>query len=147
MFHLLNYAECIEDMHFMLQKEVVDRICAQPGCKQYGRLSIMMQYYCTTERVLDVGPESFDPIPKVMSAVIKLEPHRQPPVQIDDLVKFNEIVTQAFSQRRKTIRNSLRKLITEADLAGLMIDSNARAENLSLADFAKLSNILGKEKK
>jgi len=129
----------------MLQKEVVDRICAKPGCKQYGKLSIMMQYYCDTEQLINVGPESFVPAPKVISAVIKLEPHRKPPVQIDDLVRFKEIVTQAFSQRRKTVRNSLRKLLTETDFEGLSIDPNARAENLSLCEFAKLSNLIGKK--
>lgn len=142
MFHLLENADCIEDMHFMLQKEVVDRICAAPGGKEYGRLSIMMQYYCATEHLFDVGPESFEPAPKVMSSIIRLVPHRQPPVQVNDMAKFNEIVTQAFSQRRKTIRNSLKKLIIEADLAGLTLDPNLRAENLSLCDFARISNLI-----
>jgi 16S rRNA (adenine1518-N6/adenine1519-N6)-dimethyltransferase len=147
MFHLLENAGCIEDMHFMLQKEVVDRICAAPGSKQYGRLSIMMQYYCSAERLFDVGPESFDPAPKVMSAIIRLAPHRQPPVQVNDLAKFNEIVTQAFSQRRKTIRNSLKKLITEADFADLNLDPILRAENLSLFDFARISNFVTERSK
>ncbi len=142
MFHLLENADCIEDMHFMLQKEVVDRICAAPGSKQYGRLSIMMQYYCATEHLFDVGPESFDPPPKVTSAIIKLVPHRQAPVQINDMARFKEIVTMAFSQRRKTIRNSMRKLITEDDFAGLALDPSLRAENISLYDFARLSNLL-----
>jgi 16S rRNA (adenine1518-N6/adenine1519-N6)-dimethyltransferase len=79
MFHLLESTSCIEDMHFMLQKEVVDRICAVPGNKQYGRLSVMMQYYCEPELLFDVPPESFDPAPKVMSAVVKLTPHQSPP--------------------------------------------------------------------
>ena len=140
MFHLLESADCVEDMHFMLQKEVVDRICATPGGKEYGRLSIMMQYYCTAEHLFDVGPESFDPAPKVMSAIIRLVPHRQPPVQVNDLAKFKAIVTQAFSQRRKTIRNSLKKSIIEADFDALAIDPKLRAENLSLHDFARISN-------
>lgn len=140
MFHLLENADCMEDMHFMLQKEVVERICAAPGGKEYGRLSIMMQYYCATEHLFDVGPESFDPAPRVTSAVIKLVPHRQPPVQVNDLAKFNEIVAQAFSQRRKTVRNSLKKSIMEADFDGLEIDPNLRAENLTLYDFARISN-------
>lgn len=141
MFHLLENTKCIEDMHFMLQKEVVDRICADPGSKQYGRLSIMMQYYCATEWLFDVPPESFDPEPKVVSAMIKLTPHLRPPVQVDDKTKFNEIVTQAFSQRRKTIRNSIKKMISEAQFAELAINPDSRAENLSLSDYAKLSNI------
>lgn len=143
LFHLLKFADCIEDMHFMLQKEVVDRICANPGSKQYGKLSIMVQYYYAAEHVMDVGPESFKPVPKVTSAVVKLEPHRQPPVQIDDITRFKGVVTQAFSQRRKTVRNSLRNLISEADFESLSIDPNARAEFLSIGDFAKLSNLLG----
>jgi 16S rRNA (adenine1518-N6/adenine1519-N6)-dimethyltransferase len=142
MFHLLDNACYIEDMHFMLQKEVVDRICATPGSKKYGRLSVMMQYYCATELLFDVPPESFDPVPKVMSAIVRLVPHQQPPVEVDDMVKFNKVVTQAFSQRRKTLRNSLKKLIDENAIIALNIDPTLRAEALSLNDFAKLSNLL-----
>ncbi|MDO9161249.1 MAG: rRNA adenine dimethyltransferase family protein, partial [Methylococcaceae bacterium] len=135
----------IEDMHFMLQKEVVDRICAAPGSKKYGRLSVMMQYYCATEMLFEVPPESFDPVPQVTSAIIRLVPHNQPPVQVDDVAKLNKVVTQAFSQRRKTLRNSLKKLIDEQDIAKLGIDPTARAETLSLSNFASLSNILSVE--
>lgn len=142
MFHLLSYAPCINDMHFMLQKEVVDRICAAPGSKKYGRLSVMMQYHCAAEPLFDVPPESFDPIPKVMSAIVRLVPYRQPPFQVNDINNLNRIVTQAFSQRRKTVRNSLKKLIAEEDFATLNIDPEVRAEALSLSDFAKLSNLL-----
>jgi 16S rRNA (adenine1518-N6/adenine1519-N6)-dimethyltransferase len=102
MFHLLSFASCIKDMHFMLQKEVVDRICAAPGSKQYGRLSVMMQYYCAAEPLFDVPPESFNPVPKVMSAIVRLAPHAQPPVQVNNMTGFNRVVAQAFSQRRKT---------------------------------------------
>ena len=139
MFHLLDNANCIADMHFMLQKEVVDRICATPGSKKYGRLSVMMQYYCATELLFEVPPESFDPVPKVMSAIVRLVPHRQPPVEIDNMVNFNKVVTQAFSQRRKTLRNSLKKLIDEDAIVALDIDPASRAETLSLFEFAKLS--------
>jgi 16S rRNA (adenine1518-N6/adenine1519-N6)-dimethyltransferase len=142
MFHLLDNAYCIEDMHFMLQKEVVDRICAAPGSKKYGRLSVMMQYYCETELLFDVPPESFDPAPQVMSAIVRLVPHRQPPVVVNDIAKLNRVVTQAFSQRRKTLRNSLKKLIAEEDIAALGIDPTLRAETISLAEFASLSNLL-----
>lgn len=145
MFHLLDNAYCIEDMHFMLQKEVVDRICAAPGSKKYGRLSVMMQYYCETELLFDVPPESFDPAPQVMSAIVRLVPHRQPPVAVNDMSKLNRVVTQAFSQRRKTLRNSLKKLIPEEDIVALGIDPTLRAENISLADFARLSNQLQEE--
>jgi len=142
MFHLLDNAYCIEDMHFMLQKEVVDRICSAPGSKKYGRLSVMMQYYCATELLFDVPPESFDPAPQVMSAIVRLVPHRQPPVAVNDMAKLNRVVTQAFSQRRKTLRNSLKKLIAEEEIAALGIDPTLRAENISLAEFASLSNLL-----
>ncbi len=142
MFHLLDNANCIEDMHFMLQKEVVDRICAEPGSKKYGRLSVMMQYYCKTELLFDVPPESFDPAPKVMSAIVRLIPHALPPVEVNDLKMLNRVVTQAFSQRRKTLRNSLKKLIAEDALSALGIDPNLRAEVISLNDFARLSNLI-----
>lgn len=142
LFHLLDNADCIEDMHFMLQKEVVDRICANPGTKKYGRLSVMMQYFCDTELVFDVSPESFDPIPKVTSAIIKLSPHQKPPVEIEDIKKLNKVVTTAFSQRRKTIRNSLKTLITEEQLLSLKIDPTLRAESISLAEFALLSYLV-----
>ena len=142
MFHLLDSAYCIDDMHFMLQKEVVDRICAAPGSKKYGRLSVMMQYYCDPELLFVVPPESFEPAPKVMSAIVRLVPHQQPPVQVNDMDMLNRVVTQAFSQRRKTLRNSLKKLIDENAIIALNIDPALRAEALSLNDFAKLSNLL-----
>jgi 16S rRNA (adenine1518-N6/adenine1519-N6)-dimethyltransferase len=142
LFHLLENANCIADMQFMLQKEVVDRICAAPGSKKYGRLSVMMQYYCSTECLFDVFPESFDPVPKVMSAVIRLIPHQKSPVAVKDLAVFRQVVTQAFSQRRKTLRNSLKKLISEDCFVSLGIDPIARAETISLHEFANLSNWL-----
>lgn len=126
----------------MLQKEVVDRICAAPGSKKYGRLSVMMQYYCATELLFDVPPESFDPAPQVTSAIVRLIPHQQPPVEVNDVAKLNKVVTQAFSQRRKTLRNSLKTLIAEQDIEALNIDPTLRAETISLSDFAKLSNLL-----
>jgi len=144
MFHLLDSAPIIEDMHFMLQKEVVERICAEPGSKDYGRLSVMMQYACETEHLFDVPPESFDPVPKVTSSIVRLTPHRLPPVQVDSRASLNLIVTQAFSQRRKTLRNSLKNLISDDAMQALAIDPKLRAENLTLSDFAKLSNLLDK---
>jgi 16S rRNA (adenine1518-N6/adenine1519-N6)-dimethyltransferase len=142
MFHLLETSACIEDMHFMLQKEVVDRICAEPGSKQYGRLSVMMQYYCATETLFEVPPESFDPIPKVISAVVRLIPHHKPPVIVEDVAKLNRVVTEAFSQRRKTLRNSLKKLIGEEQISALGIDPSQRAETIPLSGFAQLSLLL-----
>jgi 16S rRNA (adenine1518-N6/adenine1519-N6)-dimethyltransferase len=139
MFHLLENTFCIQDMHFMLQKEVVDRICAEPGSKQYGRLSVMMQYYCSPELLFDVPPESFNPIPKVMSAIVRLQPYAQPPVTIRDPASFRLLVTKAFSQRRKTIRNSLKDLVDAEQMLALGIDPNLRAESLSLEQFALLN--------
>ena len=139
MFHLLETTNCIEDMTFMLQKEVVDRICAEPGSKKYGRLSVMMQYFCETEWLFDVPPESFDPAPKVMSAIVHLMPHAQPLVDVGNFEHFSRLVTQAFSQRRKTIRNSLKNFIDEQSIIDLGIDANLRAESVSLVEFALLS--------
>ncbi len=142
LFHLFENVGCISDMYFMLQKQVVDRICAQPGSKKYGRLSVMSQYFCRPQMLFEVAPESFDPSPKVMSAVIRLVPHGEPKVEVLSRACLDRIVKQAFSQRRKTLRNSLRGLISEQTIKSLSIDSGLRAEALSLHDFAKLSNAL-----
>jgi 16S rRNA (adenine1518-N6/adenine1519-N6)-dimethyltransferase len=142
LFHLLNNAFCIEDMHFMLQKEVVDRICAPPGSKKYGRLSVMMQYYCEAEKLFDVPAESFNPIPKVTSAIVKLIPHQVPPVDIPSIEKLSKTVTTAFSQCRKTIRNSLKTVISEQQIIDLEINPELRAESISLFEFAKLSHFV-----
>jgi 16S rRNA (adenine1518-N6/adenine1519-N6)-dimethyltransferase len=139
-FHLLESINCIEDMHFMLQKEVVDRICAAPGSKKYGRLSVMVQYHCATEKLFEVSAESFDPPPKVLSAMIKLTPHKLPPVAITNLNDLSYIVSKAFSQRRKTLRNALKNILTEREIVDLGIDPACRAETLTLKAFAKLSN-------
>ncbi len=142
LFHLLKTTDCITDMHFMLQKEVVNRICASPGSKQYGRLSVMMQYYCHAESLFDVAPESFDPIPQVTSAIIRLQPHASPPVTVNDKALFDKVVAQAFSQRRKTIRNSLKTIVSKDLLVSVGIDPTARAETIALQAFAELSNQL-----
>jgi 16S rRNA (adenine1518-N6/adenine1519-N6)-dimethyltransferase len=105
----------------------------------------MMQYYCATEHLFDVPPESFDPAPKVMSAIVRLIPHQQPPVAVNNIKMLNRVVVQAFSQRRKTLRNSLKRLIEEDAIVALGIDPNLRAEVISLADFARLSNLLREE--
>ena len=146
LFHLLESTKCIEDMYFMLQKEVVDRICAVPGSKKYGRLSVMIQYHCKTEKLFDVSAESFNPQPKVVSAIVKLTPYKTPPVDVNSLADLNDVVTQAFSQRRKTLRNSLKKILLEKDLTDLEIDPTTRAETLPLEAFAKLSNRFSKKK-
>lgn len=142
LFHLLENCAVIEDMTFMLQKEVVDRICAPPGSKTYGRLSIMMRYYCETEWLFDVPPESFTPAPKVDSAIIRLTPHKTSPCNVHDLEQLNKIIILAFSQRRKTIRNALKTLLPEADLTALLIDPTRRPETLSLEEFVQISNTI-----
>lgn len=140
MFHLLEKREVIQDMHFMLQKEVVDRLAAEPNSKSYGRLSVTMQYHCRVEALMDVPPESFSPAPKVDSAVVRLTPYSEPPVKVDDLEMFQKLVTQAFSQRRKTLRNTLKPMMGAEQMEALGIDSKRRAETLSLAEFAMLAN-------
>lgn len=140
LFHLISQAPAIADMHFMLQKEVVDRICAAPGSKTYGRLSIMMQYYCMADWLFDVPPESFDPAPKVMSAIVRLQPHVAQPDPVE-AAALNQLVTQAFSQRRKTLRNALSKMISEEAMAACGIDSGLRPEMLDLEAFLRLTRI------
>ena len=142
MFHLIESSQIICDMHFMLQKEVVNRLAAPPGNKDYGRLSVMMQFYCQVDSLFDVPPESFDPPPKVNSAVVRLVPHSKPPVKVNDVKILEKVVTQAFSQRRKTIRNTLKPLLTAEQMEKIGIDPVRRAETLSLAEFSELSNLV-----
>ncbi len=146
LFHLLEYADIISDMYFMLQKEVVDRLCAHPGNKSYGRLSVMMQYFCAAEALFDVPPESFYPVPKVTSAIIRLTPYTRRPLQADDFKDLHTIVTQAFSQRRKTLRNSLKTLLSPNEISALDIDPGLRAESVSLQEFIQLSNFFSQKK-
>lgn len=141
MFHLFDQAELIADMHVMLQKEVADRLSASPGSKKCGRLSVITQYRCKVCHLFDVAPESFNPRPKVWSSFIKLIPHQQPPVDIESFTLFNTVVTQAFSQRRKTIRNTLSKLMTAEQISSVNIDPGRRAETLSLQEFADLTRL------
>ena len=139
-FHLLSHAGVISEMTFMLQREVVERLCAGTGDSEYGRLSIMTQYYCAAEKLFEVGPESFYPPPKVVSAIVRLTPHSTPPVDADPKA-LGRVVTQAFMQRRKTLRNALRDLFTEDDLRASDIDPGARAETLSLEAYARLARV------
>ncbi|MFD1805200.1 16S rRNA (adenine(1518)-N(6)/adenine(1519)-N(6))-dimethyltransferase RsmA [Pasteurella oralis] len=142
MFHLFKYHDLIQDMHFMLQKEVVKRLCAGPNSKAYGRLTIMAQYFCQVMPVLEVPPTAFKPAPKVDSAVVRLVPHKQLPHPVKELYWLNRVCSQAFNQRRKTLRNALSTLFTPKQLSELNIDLTARAENLSIADYARLANWL-----
>ena len=141
-FHLLEYAPYIQDMHFMLQKEVVDRITATPSSKAYGRLSVMVQYHCNTEYLFYVGPEAFNPPPKVDSAVLRLQPWQQKPYQANDLQLLSRVVAQAFSMRRKTLRNTLKKVFTSEQIENVGIDPSLRAETLGVEAYVKLSNLL-----
>lgn len=141
LFHLFAHAGIIEDMHFMLQKEVIDRLCAEAGDADYGRLGIMAQYYCRAEKLFEVSPESFYPPPKVTSAIVRLIPHTEPPVDTSSAA-LGKVVATAFSQRRKTLRNALKSLFNETQLCNAGIDPNARAETLSLAQYAALANQL-----
>ncbi len=142
MFHLFSFAEQIKDMHFMLQQEVVNRLAAGPGHKNYGRLSVMAQYYCRVIPVLHVPPTAFKPAPKVDSAVVRLEPYSDKPVKVKDVELLNTVVANAFNQRRKTIRNSLKELISDEELSELGISPELRAEKLSLQDFARIADYI-----
>ncbi len=142
LFHLFEQTDGIDDMHFMLQKEVVDRLSATPGGKDYGRLSIMTQCHCRVDKLFDVYPESFYPQPQVISSVVRLIPHAIKPVAPEQLNSLSRIVSDAFSQRRKTLRNSLGNLFTASEIARLGIDAKARAEMLSLEDYVTLSQYL-----
>lgn len=145
MFHLFSFAGKVLDMHFMLQKEVVNRLAAVPGNKNYGRLSVMAQYFCQVIPVLHVPPGAFNPPPKVDSAVVRLVPYIDKPVKVDSEKDLNTVCVQAFNQRRKTIRNSLKELLSEQEISALGINPELRAENLSLNDFAALANTLSQK--
>jgi 16S rRNA (adenine1518-N6/adenine1519-N6)-dimethyltransferase len=140
MFHLMNSIGQIQDMHFMVQKEVARRIVAEVGTRNYGRLSVMLQYYCRCEYLFEVAPGCFTPPPKVDSAIIRLTPHTTPIVTVDNFAKFSELVRTAFGQRRKTISNSLKSILPPESFDSCQIDRRLRAENLTLQDFACLAN-------
>lgn len=137
LFHLLNYRHLIDDMIFMLQQEVVDRIVASPGDSNFGRLSVIFQYYCHVERILDVPRESFNPVPKVDSTVFSLKPKHLPEeVSFKDL-EF--IVGKAFSMRRKTLYNNLKPIFSQQDWQTLDIDPKKRAQDLNIQDFVNMA--------
>nr|WP_314264238.1 16S rRNA (adenine(1518)-N(6)/adenine(1519)-N(6))-dimethyltransferase RsmA [uncultured Moellerella sp.] len=142
MFHLFTFTDAIADMSFMLQKEVVNRLVAGPGNKTFGRLSVMAQYFCQIVPVLEVPPESFTPAPKVDSAVVRLIPHKQKPYPVSNIKMLSRVTTQAFNQRRKTVRNSLGDLLTVEQLVMLGIDPGSRAENISVEAYCKMANYL-----
>ena len=139
LFRLLRQRAAIGDMHFMLQKEVVDRMAAQPGGKQYGRLTVMLAAYAEVEALFDVGPGAFTPRPKVWSAIVRLRPAIAPRFDIGDDGVLRTLVTAAFSHRRKTLRNGLKTLLTGAEIEACGIDPNLRPETLAPAQFGLLA--------
>lgn len=142
LFHLLDYRELISDMVFMLQLEVVDRLAAMPGHPDYGRLSVMMQYHCKVEKLFTVPPGAFSPQPKVDSAIVKLTPWRPLPHPARNPATLGHVVRVAFSQRRKTLRNTLKTLLPPDKLELLGIDLNLRPENVGLRDYVRLSDLV-----
>lgn len=142
LFHCLNHADAIRDMHFMLQKEVVERMAAAPGSKIYGRLSVMLQLRCSVEPLLHVPPGAFRPPPKVDSAVVRLTPLPATALPNVDMDLLERIVRAAFGQRRKTLSNALSTIATSAEMNAAGIDPRARAEQLPPAAFVALAQIL-----
>jgi dimethyladenosine transferase len=142
LFHALDHAAAVRDMHFMLQKEVVERMAAAPGNKVYGRLSVMLQAYCTVTPLFTVAPGAFRPAPKVDSAVVRLVPRGADSIGIDDPRRFAQIVRAAFGQRRKTLRNALDGVLDSSAMHAVGVRPELRAEQLAVADFIRLANQL-----
>jgi 16S rRNA (adenine1518-N6/adenine1519-N6)-dimethyltransferase len=141
LFHLIEQRSYILDMHFMLQKEVVDRMAAAPGSEHYGRLTVMLAPWVRVQPLFDIGPGAFRPPPKVMSTVVRLTPHPTP-LDVGDERRFAAVVQAAFSQRRKTLRNALKPLLDADAIAAAGIDPGLRAEVLSPAEFIQLGRQL-----
>jgi len=141
-FHCLTFMDYIADMIFMLQQEVVNRLAASPGNKDYGRLSVMVQYYCAVKKLFTVAPLSFYPKPKVYSAVVRLVPYDSLPCVAHDYQVFAQLVKDAFAMRRKILSNALKNKVTSAQFSQAKINPLLRAEVLSVADFVRLANVL-----
>jgi 16S rRNA (adenine1518-N6/adenine1519-N6)-dimethyltransferase len=139
LFRFIEQLPVIRDMHFMLQREVVERMAAGPGSKTYGRLSVMLAVACRVEPLFDIGPGAFRPPPKVWSSVVRLEPWAEPPFPLPDPGRFAEVVRRAFGQRRKTLRNALSGLVDEDAIRAAGCDPGARAETLPPEAFARLA--------
>lgn len=142
LFHLLRFRPLIQDMLFMLQREVVQRMAARPGDPDYGRLSVMLQYHCNVQSLFEVPPGAFRPAPKVTSAIVRLHPWPQAPVQAQNEDRFRQVVRAAFSQRRKTLKNSLGALIKETGLTELPVDASLRPDLLDVRDYVAISDAL-----
>lgn len=138
-FHLLDQAEAVQDMHFMLQKEVVDRLCADCGNRQYGRLAVMVQSRCQTQKLLEIPAESFSPAPKVTSAFVRLQPLSEPRVPATMQKLFAHLVQQAFAQPRKTIANNLREQLSADTLTKLEIDPSLRPQAISIEQLIRIT--------
>lgn len=146
LFHLARHVGAIRDIHVMLQKEVVERMVAAPSCAEYGRLSVMLQYRFDMERVLDVPPDAFHPVPRVESAVVRMTPFAQLPHPARDEATLGKIVAAAFAQRRKTLRNALRGYFKPGDFERLGVDAGLRAQDLRVAEFVRLADDVGPER-
>lgn len=139
-FHLLEYTDVIAEMIFMLQKEVAERLAAKPDTDHYGRLSVMVQYHCNVMMLFDVPPKSFNPPPKVDSSMVKLIPHRKLPFIAKDYAVFENVVKTAFGQRRKTLRNSLKEIVSPEVWEKISVHSDLRPEVLSVKEFVEIAN-------
>ncbi len=139
-FHFLSHHTIVQDMHFMLQKEVVDRLASGPGTSDYGRLGIMAQYYCKVEPLFIVGPGSFNPPPKVDSAIVRMSPYDVLPFPAKDTKTLERVVREAFSMRRKTLRNTLKNLISAEQLEAIGIDTTLRPERLTLEEYVRIAD-------
>ena len=138
LFHLIKHRNCVRDMHVMLQKEVVERIAAEVGSHDYGRLSVMMQLHFSIDPLFTVAPRSFRPAPKVESAVVRLEPHPSLPIGADKYDAFSALIKQAFSQRRKTLKNTLKGTCDSALIQAAGIDPGSRPQQLDIHDYVSL---------
>lgn len=143
LFHLMNFTSCIEDQHFMLQREVIERMVAEPGNKVFGRLSVMLQWQYDMEMLFIVPPDAFDPMPKVDSAIVRMIPKETP--EACSFEALEKTVTQAFSQRRKMLRNNLAPLFSESRLMELDVDPTRRPEDLTVEQFIRLANHLNQK--
>ncbi|MFN0313853.1 MAG: 16S rRNA (adenine(1518)-N(6)/adenine(1519)-N(6))-dimethyltransferase RsmA [Burkholderiales bacterium] len=146
LFHIGEQLPGLVDGHFMLQKEVVDRMVAQPSTSEYGRLSVMIQYQFAAEKLFGVPPEAFDPPPKVESAVVRIRPLPHPAAPVEDPILFGELVTRAFTQRRKMIRNALGNYLGASDWNEVALDPALRPENLSVEDYARVTNYVARQR-
>jgi len=142
LFHLADHVGIVRDMHFMLQKEVVERMVALPGDSDFSRISVMLQYRFHIERLIDVPPESFDPPPRVHSAVVRLIPRDAAELNAKSQEKLSQVVQTAFSQRRKMLRNTLKGTLSDAGFAELGIVPTCRPEDVSVADYVRIANYL-----